>query len=1507
MVMGSILGDAPVPYSPDDEEDPNDPLKQQPLPPPPPPVSTGEVPFAAGQTPPIYGPPVPTQTPYWDQVQQVFQQNPNLSNIAAGEAQANNVPTNIGNYISNYQAQTNTGDIPAPAGGIPGYNLTPAGREDVQAPLDALRAQAIGQQAPNAGYVPTVNADYRESPLTSAMRVAAGPMQVYQGLNPEIPFVTPAIENYVKPLAAYGINNAPGVGAWNSLSQALGGPNIGQLAADQAIPSHGLDLALTAAPFAGGGIDAARGLYGAGRSALERSALEGLGAPARSLEALGGREAAAVQLHGGLPAGGSIDPLNHGTPDLGMMAQMAGGEPNAPGGRLYTPENEPYGYHAPNELQARAQQAYDAAYGATPFEPGIKGEPNVSRTGNKELNAEAARQEVLSGQTLPGNYSAIPQEGVMPNRNGTPLAYDPTFSGGSGYRETIAPPEPFSSTQQLSPEARGQQLEGRMNGEGQVVNLAVRPEAVKPIDNFVAPGKGFELTDPAGARVLGPGEQPGPGEIMMHHGTGNAGIQGDLRPGMNLTPDATVAENFARTQSRLEGSSSVSPPPPSPPIGELNPPGAGRQLIEDAINNNPNLSQSAQDFLRSQNGQAAAAQREAGINAGARPSETGGVGGGTTPPGATGGGTTAPLPPRPAGVNQNAWQQAVAVIRQPERIVLTGAHVGRVGVGSALSHPTDAATALRGYATALVNPEGARVLKAELNAKPFVGGDGPVGRRAIDFATNGPQLNKAIADKLLDSVPGVGAILKRSGDAGSLYLSMLRDSEYNTAAQNIARLLPSADDKFYRDTYLAISHGTGHSTGVGRGVMGAAQGVGVGPNAMLARFQNVLDVFTKSGAPVPWAQGGRAEAVRALMGTAGVIAATSAVGTLLGAQTNLPFGQDPTGLTNRWGVTNALGKVVTFTPDKAFKTIYSGGSGYDTALRLFANAYLDLTGQGDPKHTPLENLENHAAAWARGNVGAVGSVITDLLTGKDWEGKPYDLNSLKAEAQQGFAGRVAPIAAKSLFDAFNAWGEGGLLRASPALLAYGVETKPTTTTDQRNLVKDESAVPALIRGVNPQELGPRGNKALDAVVKQEAPAAQAQAQANQVENGNPVFTKYHETIDAANAQADQRKTDLYNALRDGKLNGEQLRAGREIINGIANNKRDSARNDPEYKDAISKLEQNDVNKALSGYYKIGDMFKTPDGKPDWDKIDQAQSEFVKFIEQNKPQIAGPFKFEITPQAKTNPLDQLYQAAQPMLARYGAIKDDYARSQAQRNNPKEDAFLALLGYGKTQSPQAAQILEQLRANLPGAPAPAVVGARGQGVAAPAEAAPPPAQANVAPPAPANVQPNVQPPAPTGATLPPVVANDTQQRQNFVNAMSAPAHAYAQTTGIPPAVWAAMGASESNWGRAQSIFGIMGKGTAGGQNYDTFEIRPGGVRENTNSQFAAYNNLDDAFKHFVDLTSTGRYAPAHDYLMQTGDWQGFLHQINQAGYATAPNWADSIISLTKHIEQTYPGVR
>jgi hypothetical protein len=69
--------------------------------------------------------------------------------------------------------------------------------------------------------------------------------------------------------------------------------------------------------------------------------------------------------------------------------------------------------------------------------------------------------------------------------------------------------------------------------------------------------------------------------------------------------------------------------------------------------------------------------------------------------------------------------------------------------------------------------------------------------------------------------------------------------------------------------------------------------------------------------------------------------------------------------------------------------------------------------------------------------------------------------------------------------------------------------------------------------------------------------------------------------------------------------------------------------------------------------------------------------------------------------------------------------------------------------------------------------------------------------------------------------------------------------------------------------------------------------------TNDNFAVYDDPNEAFQHFTGLISSGRYAPAWQQFQQSGDWQTLLRGINDAGYATDPQWWQKIGSLSNTV--------
>lgn len=235
-------------------------------------------------------------------------------------------------------------------------------------------------------------------------------------------------------------------------------------------------------------------------------------------------------------------------------------------------------------------------------------------------------------------------------------------------------------------------------------------------------------------------------------------------------------------------------------------------------------------------------------------------------------------------------------------------------------------------------------------------------------------------------------------------------------------------------------------------------------------------------------------------------------------------------------------------------------------------------------------------------------------------------------------------------------------------------------------------------------------------------------------------------------------------------------------------------------------------------------------------------------------------------------------------------DQTAAAAAAKNAPPT---LASIEQGIQQKQQTANLTSQAQADLADQAKRNFVMGNSGGGSSPsngAAAAPPTTASPV-------VQTRGTPPPSATQSGPPVTGDP--KKDAFVAQMWPTAVKYSQQTGIPPQVFVAINGSESNWGAAGSLFGIKGPSPSGqSANYDTHE-NVNGQNVGENDQFATYNSPAEGYDHFLSLISSGRYAPAWQQYQKTGDWQGLLQGINQAGYATDPNWASMIGSMANNL--------
>lgn len=168
-----------------------------------------------------------------------------------------------------------------------------------------------------------------------------------------------------------------------------------------------------------------------------------------------------------------------------------------------------------------------------------------------------------------------------------------------------------------------------------------------------------------------------------------------------------------------------------------------------------------------------------------------------------------------------------------------------------------------------------------------------------------------------------------------------------------------------------------------------------------------------------------------------------------------------------------------------------------------------------------------------------------------------------------------------------------------------------------------------------------------------------------------------------------------------------------------------------------------------------------------------------------------------------------------------------------------------------------------------------------------------------PAPATSLPGVSPalsaPASSGSSNLPDTA------RNFISKLWPHAQEAARTTGVAPQFILGQAALESGWGRSEirmadgsashNLFGIKaGRGWQGATADVMTTEYVNGVAVKTVERFRAYGSYADAFKDYANLLAANpRYAQV---LNERSDPAAFARGLQQAGYATDPNYAEKL---------------
>ncbi len=144
------------------------------------------------------------------------------------------------------------------------------------------------------------------------------------------------------------------------------------------------------------------------------------------------------------------------------------------------------------------------------------------------------------------------------------------------------------------------------------------------------------------------------------------------------------------------------------------------------------------------------------------------------------------------------------------------------------------------------------------------------------------------------------------------------------------------------------------------------------------------------------------------------------------------------------------------------------------------------------------------------------------------------------------------------------------------------------------------------------------------------------------------------------------------------------------------------------------------------------------------------------------------------------------------------------------------------------------------------------------------------------------------------------------EDFIRDVWPAARRTAEKLGADPRALVAQAALETGWGQhvirradgssSHNLFGIKATpGWGGGRiNVPTLEYR-GGVPQREMAEFRAYDSLEQSFEDYLRfLNENPRYAGA---LKVSNDPNAFTAELQRAGYATDPRYADKIQSIMR----------
>lgn len=165
------------------------------------------------------------------------------------------------------------------------------------------------------------------------------------------------------------------------------------------------------------------------------------------------------------------------------------------------------------------------------------------------------------------------------------------------------------------------------------------------------------------------------------------------------------------------------------------------------------------------------------------------------------------------------------------------------------------------------------------------------------------------------------------------------------------------------------------------------------------------------------------------------------------------------------------------------------------------------------------------------------------------------------------------------------------------------------------------------------------------------------------------------------------------------------------------------------------------------------------------------------------------------------------------------------------------------------------------------------------------------------------PQHEPAASAPAASPQASGPAPQNRQAFIDALMPAAIEASKQTGVDPRLIVGQAAVESGWGQhapGNNYFGIKSHGQPGGNQLATTEYE-NGQPVRTSASFRAYASPEDSVKGYADFITQN---PRYGAMRSAPDLDSQLAALGKSGYATDPNYANTVGSIARGLPAPPP---